>query len=331
MARGRALQHLSRPPALSEDVRSLGLLASEFHIVTYMTHSARAAMRAYTPCPTHLSAANIREDDPPLAAGSHLISAPSASMRDLPVELLQQIFALACTDGGYTGCSLSLVSRRFHDVVHTARYHSVALSGIKQIFFFLRCLENARRAASIQVHHLFISTVPDGEEVARIRDGWTLRPDILPCDTVLASAQGPPWSLWPILQGAMDRRLLERIPLLLQAVAADLRTLSIVHSWEFGPFQLPQAFPFLHQLTICGPSPVFPTDVNSGMVLPCFPTLRDLHIVCPNVSVTSWVFASPVLQRLHLSDITPSAARLPCQLRCLLGSSGTSPAAARKL
>ncbi|KAI0365674.1 hypothetical protein BV20DRAFT_953959, partial [Pilatotrama ljubarskyi] len=45
----------------------------------------------------------------------------------LPVETLQHIFELACTDGGYTGCSLSLVSTQVRAVSNAARFHSVSL------------------------------------------------------------------------------------------------------------------------------------------------------------------------------------------------------------
>ncbi|KAH9940837.1 uncharacterized protein BXZ73DRAFT_75376 [Epithele typhae] len=46
---------------------------------------------------------------------------------DLPVELLHDIFTLACTDGGPTGCALSLVSRPVHALARAARFHSVVL------------------------------------------------------------------------------------------------------------------------------------------------------------------------------------------------------------
>ncbi|TBU38812.1 hypothetical protein BD309DRAFT_485097 [Dichomitus squalens] len=40
-------------------------------------------------------------------------------MEDLPVELLQPICLYSCTDGGFTGSSLSLVSRHFQDISRT--------------------------------------------------------------------------------------------------------------------------------------------------------------------------------------------------------------------
>lgn len=48
-------------------------------------------------------------------------------MDTLPLETLQHIFELACTDGGRTGNSLSLVSKGIRAAARTTRFHSIAL------------------------------------------------------------------------------------------------------------------------------------------------------------------------------------------------------------
>ncbi|KAL1945749.1 hypothetical protein VTO73DRAFT_1751 [Trametes versicolor] len=48
-------------------------------------------------------------------------------MDTLPLETLQRIFELACTDGGRTGHSLSLVSKGIRTAARTTRFHSIAL------------------------------------------------------------------------------------------------------------------------------------------------------------------------------------------------------------
>lgn len=48
-------------------------------------------------------------------------------MDTLPLESLQRIFELACTDGGYTGSTLSFVSRGIRTAARTTRFHSVSL------------------------------------------------------------------------------------------------------------------------------------------------------------------------------------------------------------
>ncbi|EIW62628.1 uncharacterized protein TRAVEDRAFT_42972 [Trametes versicolor FP-101664 SS1] len=48
-------------------------------------------------------------------------------MDNLPLETLQRIFELACTDGGYTGTSLSLVSKGIRAAARATRFHSISL------------------------------------------------------------------------------------------------------------------------------------------------------------------------------------------------------------
>ena len=50
---------------------------------------------------------------------------------DLPVEVLEPIFMLACVDGGFTGCSLSRVSKFVRLVSRSSRFTSIALTSRK--------------------------------------------------------------------------------------------------------------------------------------------------------------------------------------------------------
>ncbi|KZT28813.1 hypothetical protein NEOLEDRAFT_1041506, partial [Neolentinus lepideus HHB14362 ss-1] len=54
-------------------------------------------------------------------------------MNRCPLEIVAEILCLACTDGGATGCSLSLVSRAMSAVSNPFRFQSIALSGVRQI------------------------------------------------------------------------------------------------------------------------------------------------------------------------------------------------------
>jgi hypothetical protein len=76
-------------------------------------------------------------------------------MERFPPELLLKIFSLACTDGGPTGCSLSLVSRHIRDVSAPARLHSVALRGLPRMRLFAALLEQNPKHA--RVEHLFLT------------------------------------------------------------------------------------------------------------------------------------------------------------------------------
>ncbi|KAI0637847.1 hypothetical protein C8Q77DRAFT_1070276 [Trametes polyzona] len=48
-------------------------------------------------------------------------------MDAIPLEIAQRILGLACTDGGYTGYSISLASKTFRAIGRTTRFHSVLL------------------------------------------------------------------------------------------------------------------------------------------------------------------------------------------------------------
>ncbi|KZP25824.1 hypothetical protein FIBSPDRAFT_855461 [Athelia psychrophila] len=62
-------------------------------------------------------------------------------MERTSIEVWQRIFAFSCVDGGRTGCSLSLVSKAFHDVSRRYRYYSVTLKGLTAALKFAQILE----------------------------------------------------------------------------------------------------------------------------------------------------------------------------------------------
>ncbi|TFK66793.1 hypothetical protein BDN72DRAFT_130316 [Pluteus cervinus] len=55
----------------------------------------------------------------------------------LPLEILFEIFTLACTDDGRTGSSLSVVSRHFREASKGFRFQSVAITGLDSLWRFL--------------------------------------------------------------------------------------------------------------------------------------------------------------------------------------------------
>lgn len=76
-------------------------------------------------------------------------------MRPFPAELWHNIGAIACTDGGYTGCSLSLVSHCMRDVMRPVRYTSVALTSQQSCLAFAGMLDDINPHSAIV--HLFVS------------------------------------------------------------------------------------------------------------------------------------------------------------------------------
>ena len=110
-------------------------------------------------------------------------------MDQCPSEVWAYIFELACTDGGVTGCSITLVSRYFREIVLPVQLYSVALRGATKMVAFAKLLEQ-RSPAHRRVRHLFLAnnghSIPENS-VLHIRDlndilFWiltTLAPDLL--------------------------------------------------------------------------------------------------------------------------------------------------------
>ncbi len=196
-------------------------------------------------------------------------------MDALPVELLTPICFLACTDGGPTACSLSLVSRHIHAVSRPARFHSVAFSGprvLTAVPNFLARLkeehEDRKRAeAASRVRHLFVSVLPP-----------------------LSESQTMVWKVYVFT-----------VTTLLRAVAPDVETLSLVfsprESGPIKPIELDVQFPGLQELTVSGASFSAP-QLGS----PAFPAVRRLHLLsgpCPR----EWTSLTPSVTHLRLSEL----------------------------
>ncbi len=80
------------------------------------------------------------------------------AMTFLPTELWHHIFSFSCTDGGYTGASLSMASRALRAYSTAYRFHSVRLSSLNSIEKFLSCKAFASSAsADYPVRHLVLS------------------------------------------------------------------------------------------------------------------------------------------------------------------------------
>ncbi|KAL7282657.1 hypothetical protein ACG7TL_004130 [Trametes sanguinea] len=243
----------------------------------------------------------------------------TTSIHDLAVEILQHIFAYACTDGGYTGYSLSLVSRYCHDVVRPLRFHNVALFNTRQIESFADYVErNYHTSNQYRIYHLFLSTWHDGEAITRAKASHTSQhqPSHLGPSQPPSSCRPSEWSR---TRDDLDKRLSAVLPRLLRAVAPDLRTLSLVHAWELRAIALPCPFPRLREFTSCGPFPRLP-GADGALVLPppCFPAARRVHVICGTVSLVPWAHHTPALTHLRLSDVTEMSSTLPYELQVAL-------------
>ena len=64
------------------------------------------------------------------------------------------IFTLACTDGGRTGCALSLVSRQIRGTSSLVRFHTISLHGIPRMRSFLDTVK--KQVSCPIITHLFL-------------------------------------------------------------------------------------------------------------------------------------------------------------------------------
>ena len=78
-------------------------------------------------------------------------------MNFVPPEIWQKIFSDACLDSGFTGRSLSLVSKYIYEMSKPTRFQSLAIRNYEQVMAFADILERTPSHLR-RVIHLFIST-----------------------------------------------------------------------------------------------------------------------------------------------------------------------------
>ena len=199
-------------------------------------------------------------------------------MENLPSELWTSIFALACTDGGLTGCAISLVSRYFRLAVLPVQLHSVALVSTKQTTKFADIVE-AKAPEECRVRHLFIS---------RLGEGGTSRV--------------------PAYAHSAVSECLYRI---LRAVSSTLETLTstLTQGHLSHDKILSITFPRLTELTVHG-YVLYPDAEAEAGLKGSFPTLRFLHILSSCDSVALHIRRAPLLTNLRLSSVATMGSEL---------------------
>ncbi|KAI1795087.1 hypothetical protein LXA43DRAFT_846585, partial [Ganoderma leucocontextum] len=175
----------------------------------------------------------------------------------LPSELLEAVFTLSCTDGGRTGCSLALVSKRVREAARTTRFHSVGLrsGSASQLHRFLSLLI-AERAIDTplkpRIKHLYISS-PKTDKDSFLHF----------CYHQCAGRRRPTEVEDQGEEYSQERlAFIDNLSLLLRTVAAEVETLCLAQSgdayrWTTEiPFDVPEAecgeFTALRELTIVG-------------------------------------------------------------------------------
>ncbi|PIL37525.1 hypothetical protein GSI_01219 [Ganoderma sinense ZZ0214-1] len=219
----------------------------------------------------------------------------------LPVSVLELIFTFACVDGGFTGASLSCVSKSVRHLSSATRFRSVALcsgSAAEIEAFLVLFTAQCRPAAHPKpiVTHLYISS-PFSQDLPGVPEALVKE----------------------------EARFVSRVFSLLRLVAPHLETLCFVRCTD-----TPKATDFIRPVT---PSPVnddklmFPNlrelmVVGSGIVHrgsdvayqwdappQVFPRLTHLQLVATAMELASWSGLAPNLTHMRVTDHDQYGAR----------------------
>ena len=215
-------------------------------------------------------------------------------MERCPIEVWQRILAFACTDGGYTSCSLSRVSRLTRLVVLPVRFTSVEINTQDRLLAFSYLL--ARWDSRANIRHLFI--------------------------TVDVPLWGPNTT-----RGERRAMLNAAFKYILTRAAPTLNTL-VIHSPDtFDVSGTDIRFPYLTDLSLPfirpSDSPFLPSDyvADTRPHKNLFPALERLHLMDSfNMRDSVWeeiAELTPSITTLRLSGVQ-SYTSLPKFLRVLL-------------
>ena len=229
-------------------------------------------------------------------------------MDDLAPELLDSIFTLACTDGGFTGCSLSSVSTHIRATSRAVRFHTISLPGSAlQTERFLTCFVKERAEVAIRtptVRHLHLVAIKDERPLRTPNEVTT-----------------------ELRQVAEDMaNYVANVATLFRLVSPDLESLSLVqnHGWmrlaKLSNIGCPAGgFPALRELTIVGPDPF--VSGASAALSPFYPRLTRLHIGFPtyftwDMNFDDWAQRAPGITHLCFSEVngaSPAIEDLACE------------------
>ncbi|OJT09815.1 hypothetical protein TRAPUB_13685 [Trametes pubescens] len=212
-------------------------------------------------------------------------------MNTLPQETLEQIFSLACDDGGATACALALTSKSIRAAACATRFHSVALFANLEPLKALVALYKEQRRISTRhrprMKHLYL-TLP-----------FDPCPPVTHHDFMCTFGTTHELPYYCALRALFD------------AVAEDLQSLVIEVDFQLETLPvLSQPFPNLRELTVIdiwSPRPLLDGD-NVG---PLFPAVTHLHLMPTDRSHRSagnlgaWSEHAPNAIHLRISGIEP--------------------------
>ncbi|KAI0822934.1 hypothetical protein BC628DRAFT_626714 [Trametes gibbosa] len=251
-------------------------------------------------------------------------------MDTLPSETLQQIFELACTDGGSTGNALSLTSKGVRAAARRVRFHSLYLivgrAPLQEFVAFLSRECSREEGEPPRVRHLFLSLPGDGEsrdrpihrapQPVRLRTGSGARGSATYAAAQSATVLDVDHSTSNEPSQSSFLSTSEAVQKLFALVARDLWSLAI-HVRAFRPhpdLQLPileHTFPLVREaafLGICEPKRLLRAGAPLSLV---FPAATHLDLAPPpndsKLSLPEWYTIAPRVSHLYISGIRYSS------------------------
>jgi hypothetical protein len=195
-------------------------------------------------------------------------------LQQVPAEIWQQIFSLACLDGGFTGCSLSIASRLFHEVSASTRLQSVAVTGVARLESLLRLLQRLPEGQR-RVRFLFINGEwTNSAEASETYEAFSTRYGLSGAMPVTKEEHARLRRQWTALhwqEGVNRWRAVYRDVVSMLAPHVEVFTLHMYH-----PEAQSTVFPYGTELPVL-------RDLTFGRVgnpheLPALPNLRRLHV-----------------------------------------------------
>ena len=191
------------------------------------------------------------------------------------MEIWNQIFTLACTDNGFTGRSLSLVSRYIYKTSKSAKLQSLSVTKPQQIHALARLIAetppNHRR-----VRYLFIASPGPHDDESDDRDVY--QADSEEEGSTASAVDAADHGTAPCITEKDCREVLAAFQHIIRALAPTLMTLYVHFPFYRESLFLPttETFPSLVELTLYGPYSVELPSLSDHP--PLFPSLRRLHL-----------------------------------------------------
>ena len=242
-----------------------------------------------------------------------------------PPELCHRIYSFACTDTGYTGRSLSLVSKYIHETSQPFRLQSISLHGHDEIVAFAALLDTTP-ACLRRVRYLFLSTQSRDQDTTgfvyhkkilfdkmqKLREKWANDEVAVQKDALMLEEYRSGWErsaaryAKQARQGPVIAATFEHI---LQTVASSLEILEVdLDDYTSTSLTEVISLPHLTDLTGHGGYPLMLRDPQTPLLAPCH-NLRHLHIARTNGQLRGRKFLhyiatiGPCLTHLQLSGL----------------------------